>query len=163
MKSIKNNSNDGPAGSLSDIATYHAGVAQSTAQRLLKKITEDNLKGHGISMMQWFIIGTIHDAGSAGVTVTNLSKMVDTNVPYITNTLNLLENKGIIERNNRENDNRTRYVTLSPDFETTFQHIEQDLRQKMRTILYAQLTPKELRTYVNVLYKLSNIVERDHS
>ena len=125
MKSSHDNAHPTP---LADIATYHAGVAQSTAQRLLKKFTEDSLRPHGISMMQWFIIGTVYDAGSAGVSVTNLSKAVDTNVPYITNTLNLLENKKIIERANRENDNRTRYVTLNPDFEATFTRRTADLR-----------------------------------
>lgn len=144
---------------LSNISTYQAGVAQSTAQRLLKKFTEDSLRPYGISMMQWFIIGTIYDAGDRGISVTNLSKAVDTNVPYITNTLNLLASKNIIERNNPDNDNRSKLVTLQSNFIPTFLEIEQDLRAKMRGALYANLTPQELQTYVQVLYKIGNSLE----
>ena len=144
---------------LADISTYQAGVAQSTAQRLLKKFTEDNLRPHGLSMMQWFIVGIIYDAGDTGISVTNLSKAIDTNVPYITNTLNLLASKHIIERNNPDNDNRSKLVTIQPHFIPTFLAIEQDLRVKMRNILYVNLTQQELQTYVHVLYKLNNSLE----
>lgn len=151
-----------PAGELNDLAdisTYQAGVAQSTAQRVLKKFTEDNLKPHGISMMQWFIIGTIYDAGDAGIGITDLSKAVDTNVPYITNTLNLLASKGIIERNSTSNDNRSKRVTIQTHFIPILLTIEQDLRVKMRRVLYANLTQQELQTYVHVLYKLNNTLD----
>jgi DNA-binding MarR family transcriptional regulator len=149
-----NNSNELPP--LAGIPTYQAGVAQSTAYRLLKKFTEENLKPYDLSMMQCFIVGTIHDAGQGGITVTNLSKVVDTNVPYITNTLNLLASKGIIERNSRDDDNRSRQITINPEFEETFCDIEHKLRQQMKQVLYANLTQRELETYVHVLYKLNN-------
>ena len=148
-----------PLNKLSDISTYQAGVAQSTAQRVLKKFTEDNLRPHGISMMQWFIIGTIYDAGDDGISVTNLSKVVNTNVPYITNTLNLLASKNVIERNSPDNDNRSKKVTIQPHFIPTFLEIEQDLRAKMRGVLYVNLTQQELETYIHVLYKLNNSFE----
>lgn len=141
---------------LSTISTYQAGVAQSTAQRLLKKFTEDSLRPYDITMMQWFIIGTIYDAGDAGISVTNLSKAVDTNVPYITNTLNLLASKNVIERNNPEGDNRSKRVTIQAAFVPTFLTIEEGLRTRMRDVLYANLTQQELESYVHVLYKLNN-------
>lgn len=152
--------NSQPLESLVNIPTYKAGVAQSTAYRLLKKFTEDCVKPHGITMMQWFIIGTIHDAGKLGIGVTELSHAVDTNVPYITNTLNLLEQKDIIIRETRGNDSRSKVVKISPRFVKKVDVIEANLRQKMRETIYADITPEELRIYVTVLYKLSSSLEQ---
>jgi DNA-binding MarR family transcriptional regulator len=146
-----------PVTNLADITTYQAGVAQSTAYRLLKKITEEAIRSHDITMMQWFIIGTIYDTGTQGITVTELSRAVDTNVPYITNTLNLLETKDIIVRDVHEKDSRSKRISINPAYAPTVRLIEQDLRQKMRDTIYTQVTPDELFTYVRVLQKLGNL------
>ena len=146
--------------SLVDLPTYKAGVTQATAYRLLKKFTDDCIQEHGITTTQWFIIGTIYDAGDRGIGITQLSRMVDTNVPYITNTLNLLENKGLVEREVRGNDSRAKIVRIAPDSIKTVKAIEADLRKKMRETIYQNITPEELRAYLTVLYKLSNSLEQ---
>jgi DNA-binding MarR family transcriptional regulator len=148
--------NSTPEISLADMPTYRAGVAQSTTYRLLKKFTEGIIAKHNLTMMQWFIIGTIYDAGPLGIGVTELSKAVDTNVPYITNTLNLLERNGMIERTTREGDNRSKVVTIASHYEPFVEKIEADVREAMRASIYKQVTPEELRVYINVLFKLSN-------
>ena len=149
-----------PTESLVNIPTYKAGVVQSAAYRLLKRFTEECVAEHGITTMQWFIIGTIYDAGKTGIGVTALSKAVDTNVPYITNTLNLLEQKGAIERTVRDGDNRAKIVTIAPSYQATVLVIERELRQKMRESIYSNVTPAELRTYIAVLYKLSQALDK---
>jgi DNA-binding MarR family transcriptional regulator len=154
---MKSNNNPTDIVNLGDITTYQAGVAQATAHRVLKKFTEDCLRPHGLTMMQWFILGTIHDASDKGITVTQLSKAVDTNVPYITNTLNLLASKNIISRDTNEEDSRSKRVSINPDYEPTILAIEDDLRNKMREGIYARITPKELAVYVSVLHKLNHL------
>jgi len=151
-------SEDADEQSLRRIPTYRAGVAQSSAYRLLKKFTEQSLKNHDITMMQWFIIGTVYDAQDNGVTITELSKIVDTNVPYITNTVNALVLKGIVRREQKEGDSRSRVVTIDSTFIPTLKAIEQDLRHKMRTVLYANIAPEELRVYVKVLFTLNSLL-----
>lgn len=149
-----------PLQNLGNIPTYKAGVVQSSAHRRLRKFTEDCIKDHGITMMQWFIIGTIYDTGPTGIGVTELSKAVDTNVPYITNTLNLLEHKQIIERETREGDNRSKVVRITASYLPQIKHIEADMRRKMRKTIYASVTPAELRAYLTVLYKLNHALAR---
>ncbi len=146
--------------SLVNIPTYKAGVVQSSAYRLLKKFTEDCIKEHGLTTMQWFIIGTIYDTGATGIGVTELSRAVDTNVPYITNTLNLLENMQIVTREAREDDNRSKVVRIAAAYLPNIQLIEQDIRRKMRKTIYATITPAELRAYLTVLYKLNHSLAR---
>ena len=145
-----------PIDSLVNIPTYKAGVAQSTAYRLLKKFTEEAIAPYGLTMMHWFIIGTVYDAGDIGIGVTELSKAVDTNVPYITNTLNLLEQKGMVTRETRKGDNRAKFVTIAPGYLHTVETIESELRQTMRDTIYSRITPAELRIYITVLYKLAD-------
>lgn len=142
---------------LTAISTYQAGVAQSAAYRLLKKFTEECISHYDITMMQWFIIGTIYDAGQTGIGITELSRAVDTNVPYITNTLNLLERKHVIAREFRQGDNRSKVVRINSDYVPTIKQIESDLRHKMRETIYSSITPQELQVYLAVLYKLSKL------
>lgn len=147
--------------SLADTSTYQAGITQSTTQRLLKKFTDDCLREHSLTSMQWFLVGTIYDAGYSGLSITSLSKIADTNVPYITNTLNKLQVKGIIVRKpGSAKDSRTKIVKIHPDYIKTVQAIEQNLRQKMRGTLYSNVTNQELRTYITVLIKFTKSLEK---
>lgn len=142
---------------LSGISTYRAGILQSAVHRQLKKCTEDCLREYGISMMQWFVIGAIYDAGAKGISATQLSNTLGTNVPYITNALNKLAAKNIIIRGgSKTNDSRYKTVTLHPGYAATVRAIEAALRDKMRHTIYATITPLELRTYIGVLMKINH-------
>lgn len=142
---------------LGDIATYQAGVMQSSAHRVLKKFTNACLKEHGITTMQWFMIGTIYDTGEAGIRINQLSSVMNTNLPYITNALNLLESKGVVERIKSPGDSRGKRVRITEDFRPRCTLIEADLRQKMRTGIYSRIDPDQLRTYLLVLQQLNKL------
>lgn len=143
--------------SLKDITTYQSGVVQSAAFRALNKFTTGILKEHGLTTMQWFIIGTIYDAGSEGVRITDLGKKIDTRLSFLTNTVNLLESKGVLERLSHQTDSRSRLVVVKSSYRPTCLAIEQDLRARMRAAIYKEISPDEFRTYIDVLYKLSGI------
>ncbi len=69
---------------ISTITTYQSGVAQSSAYRNLNKLFSALLKEHDLTCMQWFVIGTIHDAGDAGIQLTLLAAKLQTGLPFIT-------------------------------------------------------------------------------
>jgi DNA-binding MarR family transcriptional regulator len=142
---------------LSKITTYQTGVIQSAAFRSLRKHTDACLKNHGITTMQWFVIGTILDAEPDGMRITDLSRVVDTTLSFLTNTVNLLESKGILVRLEHASDSRARMVNVSKSFKPKCKSIEADLRAKLRKSIYANITPQDLRTYIKVLYQLSNL------
>lgn len=139
------------------ITTYQSGVVQSSAFRALKKHTAQLLKEHDMTTMQWFIVGTIYDAGPVGIRLTDLATKLDTGLPFLTNTLNLLESKGMVQRLSHANDNRSRMVSVTPAFKKKCPGIERDLRNKLRKSLYLSITPEELSTYIAVLHKLSHV------
>lgn len=150
-------SNLAPITSLHDITTYQSGVVQSAAMRALNKFTNEVLQAHGLTTMQWFIIGTIYDTGTTGMRITDLGKKIDTKLSFLTNTVNLLESKGILERLSHQTDSRSRMVVVTESYRPQCDEIEQDLRSKLRQSIYSRITPEEFRTYIGVLYKLSEL------
>ena len=140
---------------LSTITTYQAGVYQSRAYRQLKVLKNRILEPHGLSMMQWSVLGFIYDSGKTGVRITSLAKSLDTTQAFITNTVNALEAKGLVVRTVDAHDKRASAVTLKPEHKQLVQKIEAAVRAELRKDLYSRVTPEELKTYVNVLIKFS--------
>ncbi len=139
------------------ITTYQSGVVQSAAYRNLNKHFTVLLKEHDLTCMQWFVVGTILDAGPEGIKLTELAKKLQTGLPFTTNVLNLLESKNMVERQDDPKDCRVKYVSIIPSFVADCQLIEQQLRAKLRKSLYKNISREELTTYIKVLHKLSEL------
>ena len=138
------------------ITTYESGVVQSTAYRVLGKQVTELLKKHDITMMQWFVLGTIYSAGTGGIRLTDLAEKVDTGLPFLTNMINLLETKGMVTRVSNREDSRSKFVLVTPDFSRKCKGIEADLRAGLRKTLYASISPDDLRIYIKVLYQIAD-------
>lgn len=146
---------------ISQITTYQSGIAQASAHRIISRIISDFLLQYGLSSMQWFIVGHIYDAGSSGVRLSDLNRRVQTTLPYITNTINLLESKGIVKKVSHSGDSRIKLVSIHESYRPTVEEIEQSLRTHMRQKLYREdgISRDELNDYIAVLYK---IVQNGH-
>lgn len=142
---------------LANITTYQAGVIQSTAFRVINKVTATMLKEYNLSTMQWFIVGTVYDAGDDGISITDLSRKLDTGISFLTNSINVLELKNMVIRREHSKDNRIRLVHINPSFRPKCTKIEKRLREKMRTTLYDRITRDELNTYIKVLNQLASL------
>lgn len=139
------------------LTTYQAGILQSSAHRLLQKYSDDILRPYGITKMQWMITGSVLDAGKDGIRITDLAKMLDTTLSYLTNTINLLESKGILQRTTNDKDERAKLVTVDPRFIPKCREIEKDLRIHLRDVIYKDISHEDFQTYIKVLQKLSQI------
>jgi DNA-binding MarR family transcriptional regulator len=133
------------------IPTYRAAVIQSRAHRTLKTKVSQFLRGHGITMMQWSIIGLIYDAGDYGMRISDIARELDTSMAFITTTVNILEAKGIVTKSSHDRDNRAKIVRLEATFLPKVSLIEDDLRIKMNEWLYRFITPEEMDAYMKVL------------
>lgn len=139
------------------VSTYQAGVAQAAAMRATNRLFAKLLREHDLTSMQWFIIGTIYDAGEDGITLTHLSERLQTGLPFITNTINLLETKGIVIRRGSPTDSRSKCVSIASHFREQCMRIEQTLRQKLREAVDPKISRKDLETYLKVLKQLSTL------
>jgi DNA-binding MarR family transcriptional regulator len=144
-------------GDLSNIATYQAGIVQASVHRTLQKISDEALKPFGISKMQWLIIGCVLDAGTNGARITDIAKTLDTTLSYLTNAINVMELKNILQRGSNKGDSRSKLVVVHPDFAPKCEAIEQALRQALRDTIYAHVDPQEFRIYMKVLYQMYNL------
>lgn len=142
---------------LADVTTYQSGVAQASAFRVVKHHTAHFLKDYNLTCMQWFTIGTILDAGPEGIRLSDLAKELDTTLAYMTNTINLLESRGILIKKAHQYDARTKLVSVRPSYKKTCQKIERSLRERLREMLYQNIEHDELEIYVDVLYKLGKL------
>lgn len=140
---------------LGAISTYKAGVLQSQAHRKLKKAMADFLKPHNLTMMEWFTLGLIKDAGEHGIRMSDLSNELQTTLPYTTNLINHLSSKGFVSRRADESDSRSKLLTLTPNVSDTCDKIEISLRENMRKLIYSNISPDDLSTYIKVLYKIA--------
>lgn len=139
------------------MTTYEAGIMQASTHRILQKFCDEVLKPYDISKMQWLIIGTVLDSGKNGIRITDLANKLSTTLSYLTNTINLLESKGMLVRINSPSDERSKMIVVEPMFESKCDEIEKVLREKLRERIYAEVSLKDFETYMKVLQKLSRV------
>lgn len=143
---------------ISQITTYQSGIAQASAHRVINRVVTDFLLQYGLTSMQWFILGHIHDAGERGIRMSDLMRRVHTTLPYITNTVALLESKRTINKIGHEGDSRIKLVKVASSYTSTVDEIELGLRDHLRQTLYTEdnISRRELQDYISVLYKIVN-------
>ena len=151
-----NKPNNISATDIAQISTYQSGVTQATAHRVINRVVSDYLLSYDLTAMQWFIIGYIFDAGSEGFTISDLAHLIGTTLPYTTNTINLLESKGIVKKTTQKKDSRIKIVTIQPKSFEMVEEIENGLRDELRRVLYERnnISRDELQAYIRVLYKI---------
>ena len=142
---------------ISQITTFESGVMQATAHRVLTRIMTDYLSQFGLTSTQWYVIGHVSQAGGDGIRLNDLMHILDTTMPFITNTVNLLESKGILQKVSSSDDSRVKIARLSPNYKKRAEQIEEGLRDELRQRLYREdnINRDELSAYITVLYKIA--------
>lgn len=141
---------------LHQISTYEASVYQSQAYRELKQLKAKLLKKHGLTMMQWVILGLVYDAGKNGIRISALAERLATTLAFVTNTVNSLEAMKLVIRKTETVDTRAKSVILKSGKEDLVRRIEHDLRQELKKSIYSKVSPEELQQYMNVLVKFAS-------
>lgn len=132
-------------------------MLQSRAHRAIKSHLTGSLKDHGITMMQWSILGLVADAGQNGMRISDLAHALDTSLAFITTSVNVLEAKGFVQRAGHSQDNRAKLVRLSSEFASKVASIEADLGKRQQSKLYADIDEKDIAAYFRVLEHFANV------
>jgi DNA-binding MarR family transcriptional regulator len=154
MKDIKSNVSQV---SLSSLTTYQAGVLQAAAQRNLQRTCDEVLKKYDLTTMQWLLIGSIFNAKGDPLRLTDLARSMGTGLPYITNNLNYLESKLMIDRKLNSLDSRSKIILIADKFVKQLEKIEKELRSTLREVLYEDISEDDFKIYINVVMRLANI------
>ena len=141
----------------SDTTTYQNTLTQARAHRALKTKLSYFLRPYNMTMMQWAIVGSLHEAGNKGTRVSDLASRLDTSLAFVTTTLNVLEAKGIVRRANHAQDNRAKIVYLTDEFVPKVDEIEKEIGTKLKEWLNQSVTDQEFVTYLGVMEKIASI------
>jgi DNA-binding MarR family transcriptional regulator len=143
--------------SLQELKTYHIGVVESAAHRALRQHKDKLLRTYGITGIEWYMIGTVADAGKQGIRATDLAATLGTTMGFLTKTVNLLEAKNILHRKANAKDARSNYIVLNRSYIKTLNEIEEALRTELRQSIYSLVTKQELETYIKVLERFARL------
>jgi DNA-binding MarR family transcriptional regulator len=142
---------------LASMTTYQAGVLQASAHRNLQRNCDEVLRQYELTTMQWLIIGSIYNAKGVPLRLTDLAAVTGTGLPYITSTLNYLEEKRIITRKLNNEDSRSKIIFIADDYIEQLAIIEKDLRKNLRETLYENIDAQDFNTYIKVIVQLADI------
>lgn len=143
--------------SLSELQTYHVGVIEAAAHRALRQHKDSLLKGYDLTGVEWYIIGTVADAGASGIRTTDLANILGTTLGFLTKTIALLEAKDYLFKKANAEDARSSFICFNEKKRKVIDEIEIALRVKLRESIYDQVSPEELMTYIKVMQKFSQI------
>ena len=76
---------------LKDLKTYQVGVIEAGAHRALRQHKDALLKNYNLTGVEWYLIGTVADAGKAGVRSTDLARSLGTTMGFLTKSISILE------------------------------------------------------------------------
>lgn len=143
---------------IQSITSYQSAVIQSRAHRVIKDTLAQALRSHGVTMMQWSVIGLVADAGKNGVRISDLARSLNTSLAFVTTSVNVLEGKSIVFREGHSKDNRAKLVRLNPNFASKVAAIEADVLKYQQATLYSHLNPHDLLVYFKVLQQVASQV-----
>ena len=132
--------------------TYHVGLLQARAYRVLKSETARVLRPYKIGSVEWTILGLLND-NQDGLKVSVLANTLGVRMPFMTNTVHLLVKRGYVSRSEGEGDRRTKVVRLTPEGKDLIDKVEPELRKEMKP-LFMNIPATKLLSYFMVLKKI---------
>lgn len=136
---------------LSILKTYNSGLLQAKAYRLLKRYISVNLKKHGLTTVEWAMLGQLYETTS--LTITQTANILDVEKPFATNLTEVLRKKGFVTRIVDKEDRRSKKISLTEKGRVQVPVIEKDLRSAMSTILN-NVSADDIFSYIKVLEEI---------
>ena len=111
------------------------------------------LQRHGLSMMEWALLGYIHDS-EGGARTGRLAKLFDVEASLLTNMINNLETRGFVDRHDDPTDRRAKRIVLTAKSRRLVDTVENQLHDEMERWLQG-IDRIKYGTYLEVLNALA--------
>lgn len=131
------------------LTTYHTGLVQAQAFRVLKKRTNELLEPFGLSTVEWALLGLLYEQ-KQGIRSKEVADLLAVDQPFVTVLLANLKKQKLVEVVADPNDARVKIVSLGSNGKTLVPKVEKILRSGMRPLLHG-LSAKEVISYFKVL------------
>lgn len=115
------------------------------------------IESYGIAPEQFAAMKMVSEDGD--VTQSRIAMMLGKAKPTVSRTLDALEKKGLIVREEDEADRRTRYIRLTDAGRQVLNEVI-PIAKSFNEAIYEQLTPQEIETFFHVLETIGDTVEQ---
>ncbi|PSO43411.1 hypothetical protein BRC19_00525 [Candidatus Saccharibacteria bacterium QS_5_54_17] len=133
-----------------NLTTYRAGLLQARAYRRLKAFMTEQLESYNVTMMQWTLLGHIHDySQQEGIRTSTLAGIFDVQTSLMTNMVNDLQKQKLVYRSIDPDDSRARRIRLTDEGIEFVDEVEQKIRAAMKEWL-GDINRKHLQHYLYV-------------
>ncbi len=122
----------------------------------LKRKVHNKLKSHDITFEQWHILYILRQ--NEGCNQKKLAEATNKDTGAITRSLNILENKGLVERKNSYHDKREFLIYLTDKYNNLYKEISDLMFQNAQEIK-SIFSKSELEQFKYLLNKLSSNLE----
>jgi DNA-binding MarR family transcriptional regulator len=136
------------------LSTYKIGLLQTKAYRTLNQETAKILKPHGITPVDWALLGLVYESPD-GMRLSHLAQELGVEAPFITEQSESLIKQNLIQINPTKEDKRVKLMTLTDQARKMIPKIEKELVANMLPLLKGS-TMADLRGYRHVLNNIVN-------
>ncbi len=138
---------------VSNFSTYHIGLVQAQAYKMLQQHFRAGLKPYGITIPEWSLLGVVFDHGQ--MTLTEITHVLKSKASHPTVLVDNLVARGLLDRVTHPEDKRTKLVTLTPKGRALVPEIEAAVRASIRKAI-EHVPRAELEAYYRVLSMLAS-------
>lgn len=104
--------------------------------------------------MEWFSLGYLHEQRD-GVPLSAMAIDMQTSLPYLTNIIYTMVDKGLVERVGHAKDNRMKLIQLLPAANELYVTVEQNLQSRFNEFALKKIPPSDLAAYLRVVRRLA--------
>ncbi|MFA9289233.1 MAG: MarR family winged helix-turn-helix transcriptional regulator [Weeksellaceae bacterium] len=133
----------------SDLTSYGIGLLHTKVYRILKERTEEFLKEHGLSSIEWAMLGLLYE-NKEGLRSSEIAELLGVEPPFVTELTNKLKKQAYIESRTSKEDKRARNITLSAKGRTLVPQVEKNIRNKVRYLVDGA-SIMQIQSYYHVL------------
>lgn len=130
------------------LSTYKLGVLQAKANRLFRSYMSKLFKEYNLSIPEWNILGTVSE--TKGMRLADIAELLDVEAPLVTNLIDMLEKKGLVQRKGHSEDKRAKVITLTQQGSDLVPVIEEKAQKIVHT-LFKDIPEQNQETYCEVL------------
>ncbi len=136
--------------------SYEIGMADMLFSRKLSVLRQQVLGDHDLTVMGWFVLGTIFDAHPAGgIRITELAARFNVKSTYITAVVNELKAKNLVNAYVDKEDARARLVVVTKKGTEQVPVIDRQLQDATERLLFGKVDEKDFAAYLRIVKRLS--------
>lgn len=129
--------------------SYQLSLYQVKAQRILRDQASVVLSAYNLTATEWTIIGQIYEHKD-GIRLSELANILGVEAPLITNLVDTLAKKTIVQKHPHPRDRRAKLLFLTKKGIDLLPQVEEEVQQKIGKALKGA-SEEEQHTYLKVL------------